>query len=141
MKKNAVISILTCLILIVTFSSETQASSEHVAGVVTAYTGNTIGHGGSAYPNKQYDTVAVHQKSATNTDPIFVFGTTILTKDVLYLDGYGNATIFKVTDTGDVKRERPLYWFDVYFGTSTSTNIKNARNFGDKNKNVAYTAY
>lgn len=93
------------------------------------------------YPNKQYDTVAVHQKSATNHDPIFVFGTTILLKDYLYLPDYGNAVIFKVTDTGDLDRKRDLYWFDVYFGTSTAFNINSAKIFGDKNKNVGYTAY
>ncbi|EFI70725.1 hypothetical protein ACM1TL_05190 [Lysinibacillus capsici] len=65
MKKNAVISILTCFIFIFTFSPktqaietpdiETQALSEHIAGVVTGYTGNKIGHGGASYPKTVYD--------------------------------------------------------------------------------------
>jgi len=44
-------------------------------------------------------TPAVHQKSSTNSDPIFVFGTTILIKDDLYVEGYGYKILFKVTDT------------------------------------------
>lgn len=156
MKKNTVISILTCFIFIFTFSLktqaietqdndtpdfETQALSEHIAGVVTGYTGSTIGHGGASYPNEQYMTVAVHQKSTSNHDPIFPFGSTILTKNALYVEGYGNKTIFKVTDTGDLNRKRDLYWFDVYFGLKNATNDKNANEFGEKNKNIAYTAY
>lgn len=151
MKKNTFISILTCFIFIFTFSLktqanetqdiETQAATEHTAGVVTGYTGARLGHGGENYPNEQYMTVAVHQKSLTNHDPIFPFGTTILTKNALPVEGYGNKTIFKVTDTGDLNRVRDLYWFDVYFGLKNTTNDANANLFGVKNKNIAYTAY
>ena len=108
-KKNAFISILSCFVFIFTLSSKTHASehtdaevtaaNEHVAGVVTGYTGGTVGQGYPNYPNEQYKTVAVHQKSSTNSDPIFVFGTTILIKDDLYVEGYGYKILFKVTDT------------------------------------------
>lgn len=151
MKKNAFISILFCFVFIFTLSSKTHASehtdaevtaaTEHVAGVVTGYTGSIKGQGYPNYPNEQYKTVAVHQKSSTNTDPIFVFGSTILIKDDLYVDGYGYKILFHVTDTGDLKRKRDLYWFDVYFGADNAANQKNADNFGVKNTNVAYTAY
>ncbi|MFJ7407101.1 MULTISPECIES: hypothetical protein [unclassified Lysinibacillus] len=155
------ISILTCFIFIFTFlpkthaaetqdvetqdieaqDVETKAATEHTAGVVTGYTGSTIGHGGTKYPNEQYNTVAIHQKSTNNHDPIFNFGTTILTKNALYVPGYGNKTIFKVTDTGDLDRKRDLYWFDVYFGLTNTTNTNNAKLFGVSNTNIAYTAY
>ena len=151
MKKNVVISILSCFVFIFALSSETHAAeqtdaevnaiTEHVAGVVTAYTGSTVGHGAPAYPNEQYKTVAVHQKSSTNSNPIFPFGSKILIKDKLYLEGYGNAFLFTVTDTGDLNRKRDLYWFDVYFGLKNATNDTNANEFGEKNKKIAYTAY
>ena len=128
---------LACFLLIFPFSSETHA--DYTADVVTAYTGNSIGQGGELYKNKQYKTVAVHQKSKTNKDPIYNFGTLLVTKKALYLDGYGNKYLFEVTDTGDLNRKRGLYWFDVYYGTSTTINKYNATKFGEKNKNVVYS--
>lgn len=137
MKKNTVIFTLACLLFIFTFSSETHA---HTADVVTAYTGETIGHGSYLFPNEQYETVAVHQEY-TSTDPIFSFGSEIITENPLHLNGYGNNSTFMVTDTGDLNRDRGYYWFDVYFGTSTSTNIDNAEEFGQKNKNIVYSVF
>ena len=50
----------------------------------------------------------------TERYPLFAFGTTILTKNPLPVEGYGNKAIFKVTDTGDLSRKRDLYWFDRF---------------------------
>ncbi|MCM3742426.1 hypothetical protein M3210_19725 [Oceanobacillus luteolus] len=137
MKKNIVIFTLACFLFVFTFSSTTHA---YTAGEVTAYTGGTIGHGSYLFPNKQYQTVAVHQKSKTNKDPIFPFGSEIVTSKPLYLNGYGNKSLFMVTDTGDLDRKRDYYWFDVYFGTSNSTNVKNAIEFGTK-YNIVYSVF
>ncbi len=64
----------------------------------------------------------------------------IITEKPLYLNGHGNRSIFQVTDTGDLNRKRPYYWFDIYFGTSTTTNINNAKTFGTK-YNIDYSVF
>src|SRR5690606_7304259 len=111
----------------------------YIAGEVTAYTGSTIGHGSTVYPNRQYQTVAVHQKK-WSSQPIFPFGREIITSKPLYLNGHGNRSLFRVTDTGDLTHYRDYYWFDVYFGTKTTTNNRNANNFGTK-YNISYSVY
>lgn len=136
MKKNIVVTILASFLFIFSFLPDTHAAT-YTAGVVTAYTGAKYGHGSTLFPNEAYKTVAVHKKS--NNQPIFNFGTNIVTQKALYLDGYGNQKIFEVTDTDGSKRKSDKYWFDVYFGTTTTKNHNNAVKFGEKNKNVTYS--
>jgi hypothetical protein len=94
------------------------------------------------FPNKQYQTVAIHQKSSLNHDPIYSFGTIIQTKSALNLPGYGTRSNFTITDTGDLTGIWSRYWFDVYFGTKNTTNDNSAKQFGtNKNVPVTYTVY
>lgn len=140
MKKLLSVTILIAIIMFgFNLESQTQAATTHIFQDVTAYVGSTNGHGGAVYPNKAYSTVAVHQKSYTNSAPILDFGTMIITDTSLSLPGYGPRSIFNVTDTGDLNRRWSTYWIDIYFGTNTTTNWNNAVQFGLQN--VSYTAY
>ncbi|GGP08883.1 hypothetical protein [Oceanobacillus neutriphilus] len=138
MKKMFYTIIFSTILISSIFTPEAQAATTHASQDVTAYTGSTNGSGGMLFPNKAYSTVAVHPKKNSST-PIYPYGTQIKTKSPLSLNGYGSKSTFTISDTGDILYKRSTYWFDVYFGTSTTTNKNNAKKFGEKK--VTYTVY
>src|SRR5699024_8624437 len=116
MRKQLIYIIVLISILIMNMSiPQTQAVTMHAYQDVTAYVGGTYGHGRTQYPNEAHLTVAVHQKSYTDSSPMYPFGTDILTTTPLYLPGYGEKSTFTITDTGDLFRYRSTYWIDIYF--------------------------
>ncbi|WJQ79476.1 hypothetical protein [Brevibacillus brevis] len=109
---------------------------------VTAYTaisGAKTYHGTTPTP---YLTAAVHPNTCgrATSGTLLPYGTNIITSSPLYLPGKGNVEQFYVEDMGDVRCDRGFTrnWFDIYFGTSTTTNINNAKQFG-KQKTDYYT--
>ncbi|WP_217588219.1 hypothetical protein [Lentibacillus saliphilus] len=140
--KKVFFAISIILLNIVLFAGPTMAATTHYNQDVTAYVGKREGHGGMLFPNEQYETVAIHQKSSSDRNPIYKFGTTLRTHSALNLPGYGTKSVFTITDTGDLFGIHSRYWFDVYFGTDTTTNRKNANTFGTNNNiPVTYTVY
>ncbi|MCI8529083.1 MAG: hypothetical protein HFH82_08050 [Lachnospiraceae bacterium] len=76
--------------------------------------------------------VAVHQKSTTDRNPIFPFGTMIHYQGSSVNIGGVKYSEFMVEDTGDLSFKRTTYWTDVYGGANTDENYRMAINYGVK---------
>lgn len=120
---------------------------------VSAYTGDPDPITGKILTSwgttpRSYTTVAVHPNTysqysdvAVKSGPVIPYGKTIVTSLPIWLNGYGaSKDTFKVEDIGDINnrtiqginRKYTRYWFDIYFGQTSGTTVKNATDFGVK---------